>query len=210
MPLRENSWRGFFLIHSHDPISSVSGKKVCAGTSRQACRYRWSHRSPWARYCALCGSMMYWWLLCACRKMSCSACSSARCGMGRRVWANGNHSRSFTPKPEWQSSAMLNGRASSCCATTSHSAWLSASMGSPSLPRYQGRPALTRCPPTPQGTGSTASTGALRIRSTPRGLARVADHMPPGLTMGMKTRRTRSSCWCKVVSHCSRITTFCR
>ena len=34
MPWRENSWRGFFFTHSHDPISSVSGRNVCCGRAR--------------------------------------------------------------------------------------------------------------------------------------------------------------------------------
>lgn len=43
-------------------------------------------------------------------------------------------------------------------------------------------------------TGMTALvTGALRMRSTPCGLARVPRQTPPGLTSGMKTRRSVSS-----------------
>ena len=46
-----------------------------------------------------------------------------------------------------------------------------------------------RCPPARNGTRPSAFCGALRIRSTPFGFERVRAHMPPGLTIGMKTSR---------------------
>ena len=118
--------------------------------------------------------------------------------------------RSCSPKPEWQSTARLKGRVSSSSCTTRHSAWLSASIAAPSAPRYHGRPALSRWPPTRKGARSSASTGALRIRSTPCGLARVPRHSPPGLTSGMNTRRSMSSWRCSSTSHDRRFTTLRR
>ena len=108
--------------------------------------------------------------------------------------------RSRMPKPEWQSSAIENGRGRSSVAISVVSARASISIGAPSSPRYQGRAGLNRWPPSRKGTRSLDSSGALRIRSTPRGLARVPSHMPPGLQIGTNTRRTRSRMPCRLSS----------
>jgi hypothetical protein len=64
-----------------------------------------------------------------------------------------------------------------------------------------------RWPPARNGTDASAFCGALRIRSTPFGLARVATYMPPGLTIGMNTSRTVSSWRCSSSSQASRHST---
>jgi hypothetical protein len=73
-------------------------------------------------------------------------------------------------------------------------------MAPPSGPRYQGSRGLSRWPPISRGTRSAESTGALRIRSTPLGFARVPRQIPPGFTRGMNTSRTDSSIRCRVLS----------
>ena len=80
----------------------------------------------------------------------------------------------------------------------------------PRAPRNRGSPAAKRWPPISRGTAVCASTGALRIKSTPFGFARVAPAGPPGLTMGMNTSRRASSWWCGLLSRRSRVSRLAR
>ena len=122
---------------------------------------------------------------CSAGRFHAAHAARARWRIGLRRWANGNQIRSRSPKPEWQSSARLNGRPSSSRSTSSHRAVLSLCMASPCGAAVPGQPGADALAAHQKGHAAPAHPPA-RCASGPRpcGLARVPRSMPPGIDDG--------------------------